>query len=79
MSVGSGIDCIVVGEVRDATAIDILSALNTGHPVRASYRQCFPIFTYDYMAKNKHKHAIIESLVANIEYIRENVIIFLKK
>jgi pilus assembly protein CpaF len=30
-------DRIIVGEVRDAAAIDMLQALNTGHPVRASY------------------------------------------
>lgn len=32
---------IVVGEVRGGEALDMLQAMNTGHPVRASYRQCF--------------------------------------
>lgn len=34
-------DRIVVGEVRGEEAIDMLQALNTGHLVRASYRQNF--------------------------------------
>lgn len=34
-------DRIIVGEVRSAEAIDMLQALNTGHLVRASYRQNF--------------------------------------
>lgn len=33
---------IVVGEVRGGEALDMLQAMNTGHPVRASYRQYFP-------------------------------------
>lgn len=32
---------LIVGECRGAEAIDLLSANNTGHPVRASYQQCF--------------------------------------
>lgn len=32
---------IVVGEVRGGEALDMLQAMNTGHLVRASYRQCF--------------------------------------
>ncbi len=32
---------IVVGEVRGGEALDMLQAMNTGHPVRASYQQCF--------------------------------------
>ncbi|MCI8370870.1 MAG: CpaF family protein [Lachnospiraceae bacterium] len=31
---------IVVGEVRGGEALDMLQAMNTGHPVRASYRRC---------------------------------------
>lgn len=32
---------IVVGEVRGGEALDMLQAMNTGHLVRAAYRQCF--------------------------------------
>ncbi len=34
-------DRIIVGEIRGAECLDMLQAMNTGHPVRASYRQCF--------------------------------------
>lgn len=34
-------DRIVVGEVRGGEAVDMLQALNTGQPVRASYQQYF--------------------------------------
>ena len=32
---------IIVGEVRGEEALDMLQAMNTGHLVRASYRQNF--------------------------------------
>lgn len=35
-------DRIIVGEIRGAECLDMLQAMNTGHLVRASYRQCFP-------------------------------------
>lgn len=34
-------DRIIVGEVRDAAAIDMLQAMNSGHLVRASYQQFY--------------------------------------
>ncbi len=34
-------DRIIVGEIRGAECLDMLQAMNTGHLVRASYRQCF--------------------------------------
>ena len=34
-------DRIIVGEVRDEAAIDMLSAMNTGHLVRASYQKFY--------------------------------------
>ncbi len=34
-------DRLIVGEIRGAECLDMLQAMNTGHLVRASYRQCF--------------------------------------
>ncbi len=34
-------DRIIVGEIRDAAAIDLLQAMNTGHLVRASYQRFY--------------------------------------
>ena len=34
-------DRIIVGEVRDAAAIDMLQAMNSGHLVRASYQRSY--------------------------------------
>lgn len=54
-------DRIIVGEIRDSAAIDLLTAMNTGHLVRTSYRQYFPF-----------SHMIIKQRM-NIGKLGENV------
>ena len=44
-------DRIIVGECRGAEALDMLQAMNTGHPVQTSYQKFYPFFLLIIMKK----------------------------
>ena len=58
-------DRIIVGEVRDAAAIDMLQAMNSGHLVRASYQRSYQR-SYLYSAMTIGKPINIKEYAENV-------------
>ena len=65
---------IVVGEVRGGEALDMLQAMNTGHPVRASYQQCFP-FLHMIIRKRMNVRKLEEKACSSMQNIYRQVLL----
>ena len=65
-------DRLIIGEVRGAECLDMLQAMNTGHPVRASYRQCF-LSLHMIIRKRMSDRKLGESVCSSMQNIYRQV------
>lgn len=67
-------DRIIVGEIRGAEALDMLQAMNTGHPVRASYRQYF-LFSHMIIKQRMNVGNLGENVCLSMQNIYRQVLL----